>query len=148
VRWPVAMRHPARVGAGRLVMALVLWSRGAPAGAGRAAVALIIDSRTARRHRLSATRRDVFLDNRQDPDAIGAQLDRLAQRARRRGSALGIAHPHPETLSVLAQELPSLAARGVRLVSVSELIHLQTRRRTLWHAFSFPSLKVVKSSKP
>lgn len=77
-----------------------------------------------------------------------SRLDRLVRRARHRGSALGIAHPYPETLSVLARELPVRAARGGRLVPVSELIQLQTRSRDLWHASSSPSLKVVKSSKP
>ncbi len=62
--------------------------------------------------------RDVFLDNEwSDRAAIARQFARLEAVARRRGSAIGIGHPHRATLDVLTRWLPEaradpLAARG------------------------------------
>jgi len=92
------------------------------------------------------TRRDVFLDNDRDPQAIRRQFQLLLEKARRQGSAVGIGHPHPETSAVLQQELTTLQARGVQLITVSELIQRQQRSAT-WHASWSPLRKVAKSSK-
>ncbi len=53
--------------------------------------------------------------------------------ARKRGSALAIAHPYPETLALLETELSRLKSAGVRLVPPSELIGARgrTQPRTL-----------------
>jgi len=92
---------------------------------------LFLDSRTtphtvaeasARAAGVDATSRDVFLDNVVDVSAIRMQLRELIHRARRHGSAVGIAHPYPQTLMVLAQELPQLAATGVRLAPLSSVV--------------------------
>jgi polysaccharide deacetylase 2 family uncharacterized protein YibQ len=71
---------------------------------------------------LRRAERDRFLDNVVDRDAIRAELLALVEEARAKGSALAIGHPHPETLAVLAQVLPTLDTLGVRLVPVAELI--------------------------
>lgn len=63
--------------------------------------------------------RDVFLDHVPREQAVQRQLAVLVARARRVGHALGIAHPHRETLSVLRAWRPDAA--GVRLVPVSTL---------------------------
>ena len=87
-----------------------------------------VDSRTtadsvaatvARHEGVPALERDVFLDDDPRPEAITAQLDRLERLARQRGYALGIGHPHPNTLTVLEQWLPGLAARGIRVLPLS-----------------------------
>ncbi len=86
---------------------------------------------------ISATRRDVFFDTDADAAAIEVQFERLVALARERGVALAIGHPYPETLAVLERELPRLAARDVELVSVRELIELQSRNgEWSWHASS------------
>ncbi|HUP91705.1 MAG TPA: divergent polysaccharide deacetylase family protein [Solimonas sp.] len=82
----------------------------------------------ARDSGLPATRRQVFLDDSRQPAAIRQQFRRLVQLARRSGSALAIGHPFRETLAVLREELPNLAAYGVRLAAPSELITLQQQR--------------------
>ncbi len=98
---------------------------------------------------IANTRRDVFLDNVQEPEAIRRQFIALIAHARRHGTALGIGHPHPTTLHTLALLLPQLEAAGVRLVPVSELIRLQQQRRLrLWQASSSRSLLAAKNSKP
>ena len=69
-----------------------------------------------------AVRRDVFLDNNRSPSHIAAEFERLKHLARLQGSAVGIGHPHPETLDFLEQQLPQLAAEGIELVSISSLV--------------------------
>jgi len=68
-------------------------------------------------------RRDVFLDNEQDIEAIRDQFQRLINKAMRQGSAIGIGHPYESTLAVLEEILPQLADMNVRLVSASELVY-------------------------
>lgn len=77
---------------------------------------------TAREAGVPVLRRDLFLDNVAEVEPIVRELRRLAEKGRREGGAVGICHPYPETLRALRQELPRLAARGVRFVTVSELL--------------------------
>ena len=115
-----------------------------------------IDSRTdvrtlAARHAREAglrhAERDVFLDHVQDEVEITAQFRRLIELARRDGSAIGIGHPYPETLAVLARELPLLQGEGIELVPASRLVE-QERSHRLWHASSSPWPTVAKNSRP
>jgi polysaccharide deacetylase 2 family uncharacterized protein YibQ len=114
-----------------------------------------VDSRTdagtvaresAREAGLPNAQRDVFLDNQQDPDYVRSQLMRLVAKARREGTAIGIGHPYPATLEVLAEELPRLADQGIQLVPVSKLVEKE-RNPNLWHASSSPLQTVAKNSK-
>jgi polysaccharide deacetylase 2 family uncharacterized protein YibQ len=91
-----------------------------------------IDSRTTRytvaqrlasENHIPVRRRDVFLDDDQDPAAILHQFNRLIDKAVRQGSAIGIGHPHDATLTVLEAMLPQLKAAGIELVPVSRLVH-------------------------
>ena len=66
--------------------------------------------------------RDVFLDNDRNPERIAEQFDQLLQIASRRGRALAIAHPYPETLEFLEQRLHALKTGPVRLVPLSLLL--------------------------
>jgi len=113
-----------------------------------------VDSRTtvetvaeqvAKEHRLPSGRRDVFLDNVRQPQAIRAQFETLLRKAQTNGYAIGIGHPYPETIAALAELLSGLDRRGVRLVPVSRLLEIQEKRE--WQRPSSPSLKVVKNSK-
>jgi polysaccharide deacetylase 2 family uncharacterized protein YibQ len=79
-------------------------------------------------------RRDVFLDNDQRLAAIAAQFSHLIALAKRRGSAVAIGHPHPNTLRFLERELPRLSAEGIELVSISDLIKFNHRPKTLYTA--------------
>ena len=66
--------------------------------------------------------RNVFIDNSDNVPAIKAQLGTLARMAAKRGSAVGICHPHRATIRALAEELPALQSRGIRFVYVSHLV--------------------------
>ena len=71
-------------------------------------------------------RRDVFLDNEHDAGDIQTQFDELINVARRRGRALAIGHPHPETIAVLENRLRELDAYGVTLVSLTQMLAVHT----------------------
>lgn len=88
-----------------------------------------VDSRTSKRtvaYKLAksmgvpAAKKSVFLDNDVTPDAIKFQMDRLLGIARYSGSAVGIGHPHRETLKIL-REYADLLRNEYRVVPVSEL---------------------------
>lgn len=89
-----------------------------------------LDSRTtaatvglaaARSHGVPAIERDVFIDAEVSEDFIRGQLRKLIETARVRGSAVGIGHPHPETLAALREMRAELIGSGVTLVPVSAL---------------------------
>ncbi len=83
-------------------------------------------------------RRDVFLDSDRDREKIRAELQRTVRLAREHGIALAIGHPYPETLDVLEQELPRLAAEGVAILPVSQLLDQHMQRFRTWRAFLSP----------
>jgi polysaccharide deacetylase 2 family uncharacterized protein YibQ len=74
---------------------------------------------------IAAARNRIFLDaDHEDSSRIRERLQRLVRAARATGAAIGIGHPHPATLEVLAAEIPRYAAEGVRFVTMSELLAL------------------------
>ena len=105
-----------------------------------------VAERVAEETGVPSIRRDVFLDNELEPEAIRRQVRRLVALAIERGSAVGIGHPYPETIEVLAEELQRIDDQGIRLVPLSQLTETD-RRKKPWHASSFPLPRVVKSSK-
>ncbi|MGD8367716.1 MAG: divergent polysaccharide deacetylase family protein [Desulfobacterales bacterium] len=78
--------------------------------------------RTARGLNLPVARRNVFLDNVRSEAAVLAQLQRLAGQAIRRGCAVGIGHPFPETAAAIARFIQPAAAAGIEPVYVSLLL--------------------------
>lgn len=78
----------------------------------------------AERAGLSVARNNMFIDSRLDELGtvdVARQLAELEAIAKRRGGAVGIGHPRPETLAALRRYLPGAAERGLELVSVSGL---------------------------
>lgn len=76
---------------------------------------------------LRSTWRDVFLDNDPRAEAIRERVRALVRIARREGSAVAIGHPYPQTLRVLAEEIPRLPERGVVLATLGEVIERRGR---------------------
>ena len=90
-----------------------------------------VDSRTtaktvaldeARKMGIRATERDVFLDADEDRGRIRGRLIELLQKARKKGRAVGICHPFPETLAVLKSSLFLLDSYNLEAVLVSKLV--------------------------
>ena len=71
---------------------------------------------------LRFAKRDVFLDNSNDPEYIKQQLYLLRAKAKQRGSAIGIGHDRKNTLQVLKEVLPEFERDGYKIVFVSELV--------------------------
>lgn len=91
-----------------------------------------VDSRTtpqsvaaslARQHGLAYAGRDIFLDNERDLAAINDQFNLAIALAKRRGQAIVIGHPYPETIEYLQNVIPLLGSAGIELVPVSRLLH-------------------------
>ncbi len=79
----------------------------------------------ARRAGVPTTRNRMFIDSPVDEQGridVESQLAELVAIARKRGEAVGLGHPHPETLRVLRKVLPELEREGIDLVFVSELV--------------------------
>lgn len=88
-----------------------------------------VAERAARQAGIPTSRRDVFLDTQRDEAYVSDQLNLLLARAQQQGSAVGIGHPYPETLAVLARRLPELDGLGVELVPLSRLIERQSAEK-------------------
>lgn len=67
-------------------------------------------------------KRRVFLDDSQDINAVRQQFARAVKLAQRDGYAIAIGHPHPNTVRVLQQMLPTLPA-DITLVRPSQLLN-------------------------
>lgn len=78
---------------------------------------------TAKEFGLRTARRDVFLDNDINQDAIRKQLEELSRMAKEHGRAIGIGHPHPATISELRRWLAAAPEQGVVIVPVSKIIN-------------------------
>jgi len=89
--------------------------------------------KVAREEGLLSIRRDIFIDHENSKKFIQKQLEKLIKKAQQKGTALAIAHPKNITLTILEEWLPGLERKGIKLVSVSELIQLQRQRKlALW----------------
>ncbi|MBI4948772.1 MAG: divergent polysaccharide deacetylase family protein [Deltaproteobacteria bacterium] len=82
-----------------------------------------VAGRLAREMGLRSAERSVFLDNTRDVEYVKGQIRELVGIASRKGFAIGIGHPYPETIEALRQTLPSLRASGVKMVRLSELVN-------------------------
>lgn len=90
-----------------------------------------VDSRTtryskaqviAKKKGVLSAKRNVFLDHTPSLEQIDKQFKRLLRLSKKHGSAIGIAHPYPQTLEYLNQHLVSLQNHGVTLVKMSEVV--------------------------
>jgi len=89
-----------------------------------------IDSRTsgasvafkaAKKMALRTASRDIFLDNDLSEHALKIQMERLLSLARYKGRAIGIGHPHKETLKLLERWQLTLNNKA-EIVPVSNLV--------------------------
>jgi polysaccharide deacetylase 2 family uncharacterized protein YibQ len=76
----------------------------------------------ARQMEIRTACRDIFLDNDLSEDALKIQMERLLAVARHKGHAIGIGHPHKETLWFLRRYQAGLG-KGMEVVPVSYLVN-------------------------
>lgn len=98
--------------------------------------AATVARRIAEEFHIPNTERNVFLDHDRHPDAIQAEFRRLIRIAQRDGAALGIGHPHPETLELLKRQLSRLDDYNVQIVSVNRLIEIEAGSKQRWQMYS------------
>jgi polysaccharide deacetylase 2 family uncharacterized protein YibQ len=66
--------------------------------------------------------RDVFLDGKRDKDYIREKFLLLQKISKEKGYAVGIIHPHKESIAVLKEVLPEIEREGIKLVHISKLV--------------------------
>jgi hypothetical protein len=66
-------------------------------------------------------KRDLFLDNSNNVDAIGIELADLEKIAFKRGHAIAICHDRKNTVIALAKVMPQMVKDGVEFVYLSEM---------------------------
>lgn len=78
-------------------------------------------SQVAKQFGVPVMRRHVFLDNQLDVEYITKQFNQLISKAKSNEVAVGIAHPHPESIKILSALIPTLSAHNIALVKLSTL---------------------------
>ena len=84
---------------------------------------------TAQHHNVPSLQRDIFLDHERETHFIAQQFNQLVRVARRRGYAIAIAHPYPETLTYLQKHIHRLADENIELVPASSLVNKYSPNR-------------------
>ncbi|MDJ0834607.1 MAG: divergent polysaccharide deacetylase family protein [Gammaproteobacteria bacterium] len=97
---------------------------------------------------LDALKRDVFLDvNHVNSEAITFQYQRWLKKAKDRGQAIAIGHPHPTTIEVLQKKLPDTFAR-FDFKTLSQLIQFKQQETASWPRYLSHWQQDSKNSKP
>ena len=78
---------------------------------------------TASQNNVPYLERDVFLDNVRDPEKIKIQILKAIKLAKKRGYAIAIGHPYPETMQLLANWDTVYEFQEVELVPISQVMH-------------------------
>jgi polysaccharide deacetylase 2 family uncharacterized protein YibQ len=78
--------------------------------------------KTAQKMAMKAAKRDIFLDNDLSENALKIQMERLLSVARHKGQAIGIGHPHQETLGFL-KKYQSALSDETEVVPISSLVN-------------------------
>lgn len=90
-----------------------------------------VDSRTsanscgyslAKSMNIPTIKRDVFLDGKRNESYIRGQFLLLEEIAQKKGYAVGIIHPHKESIAVLKEMIPKMEKEGIKFVHISELV--------------------------
>ncbi len=90
-----------------------------------------LDSRTtpqtvglqvARSLGMKAMERSLFIDHSLDEEDIREKLEKLIHLSLSNGRAVGIGHPHPETIKSLKEMIPKMKEKGIEIVPLSSLM--------------------------
>ena len=76
----------------------------------------------AARVKVPYAKRDIFLDNENNPEYIEKQMLSLRKAAFKYGSIIAICHDRKNTITVLNKMMPELAEEGVQFVCLSEMV--------------------------
>jgi hypothetical protein len=76
----------------------------------------------ARELGLPVERRDIFLDNNRNIEAIKNELEKLCNISLKKGKAIGIGHPYPNTVKALKEMIPKFREKGIKIVKLSSIV--------------------------
>ena len=71
---------------------------------------------------MKAMERSLFIDHSLDEEDIKERIEKLIQLSLSNGRAIGIGHPHPETVKSLKEMLPKIKEKGIEIVLLSSLM--------------------------
>lgn len=74
-------------------------------------------------------RRQLFLDNDTSQAALEKQFSTMIAKAHQLGHLVAIAHPHPDTIEFLRENLARLEQEGINLVPASALLPYELARK-------------------
>ncbi|MBB5319983.1 divergent polysaccharide deacetylase family protein [Marinobacter oulmenensis] len=95
-------------------------------------IASSIAGEVAKVYRIPSMTRDVFLDHQQTEEFVDQQFKELIRIARKRGTAIGIGHPHKVTVDYLEKHLPMLDKEGIAVATVSGLWAIRNGNRQMF----------------
>jgi len=76
----------------------------------------------ARLARIPTVKRDVFIDNQDNFDAVSEKIDEAATIAKKTGQAIAIGHIRENTLRAIKEAIPRLKAEGIQLATLKEIL--------------------------
>jgi uncharacterized protein len=92
--------------------------------------------------------RDVFIDAERSASAIGRQLMRIEDLARKNGSVVAIGHPYPETLKALSAWSKTIKERGFRLAPLREVLTMRNARTPALLTAGLSLTSTAKAAEP
>jgi polysaccharide deacetylase 2 family uncharacterized protein YibQ len=85
-------------------------------------IATTIAAKAAAADGVPFAEREVFLDDEQNSAAVDQQLAALEGLAKRKGTAIGIGHPHDATIAALSRWIAALPQKGIALVPLTDVV--------------------------
>ena len=86
-----------------------------------------VGGEVAKKYGVKYATRHVFLDNNNEKKYILGQLKQAEKIANKNGYAVAIGHPKSQTYAALKEWLPTLEAKGLKLVHMSEIVELRNK---------------------
>jgi len=77
---------------------------------------------TAKNTGIPCVKRDIFIDNVLEEEAITRQMEKAGEIARLKGDVVAIGHDRSVTIEVLRKVIPRMQKEGIRFVSLSEIV--------------------------
>jgi len=90
-----------------------------------------VAAKTAESFKIPNLSRDIFLDHKQTRKFIQKQFLTLLDIARKKGTAIAIAHPHKVTIDYLSWALARLDEKGVSMATASAIWQLRNPQKRM-----------------
>lgn len=100
----------------------------------------------ARQKGVPVTHRDVFLDHFETSEKVNAALAQVERIARSGGYAVAIGHPKDVTLGALEAWLPTLAAKNIEVIPMSQMVEKRQWARKAYSAAKAAKVQPVSTA--